>query len=100
MIWSFADDIDSDSSSLPPFTDTDYLAIDMEESLDKSIAVAALKNDNQFEKQIFSIVESPYLACSEDSVESGTLESSACFLLNALFKVSRLSCILIPALNM
>lgn len=100
MIWSFADDIDSDSSSLPPFTDTNYLAIDMEESLDKSIAIAALKNDDQFEKQIFSMVESPYLACSEDGVESGTLESSAYFLLNALFKVSRLSRILVPALNM
>jgi hypothetical protein len=99
MIWSFADDIDSESS-LPPFTDTDFLAIDMEESLEQSIAITSLKDDDQFKKQIFSMVKSPYLACSEDSIESGTLESSTYFLLNALFKVSGLSRILVPVPDM
>lgn len=99
MTWSFADDIPS-QSSVPPFTETELLAIDMEENLDQSIALASLKKDDQFEKHIFSMLKSPYLACSEDGVKSGTLESSAYFLLNALFKVSGLSRVLVPGPDM
>jgi hypothetical protein len=83
--WFFADLIDVDKDPLPlrPATFKE-----LQEKLDSSHVTFANRKNNEIGRNLGGIMNSKYIACSEDDADPGTLETAAYLLLNALNVVS------------
>ena len=85
--WDFADAIQPDPDLSLPIP-KGYGYDDLDKDLANSIDVKS-KSLEDIKKLVTGMMKNPYLACSQDGVATGTLESSAYYHLNALLKVSR-----------
>ena len=84
--WHFADAITvRPGLTLPLPKNYGYNDIDAELA---SATLISSKSLDDIKKLMTGMMKSPYLACSQDGVATGTLESSAYYHLNALLKVS------------
>jgi hypothetical protein len=84
--WDFADAINVRPGLTLPLPKT-YSYNEMDADL-ACATVTSTKSLNDIKKLMTGMMKSPYLACSQDGVATGTLESSAYYHLNALLKVS------------
>lgn len=85
--WDFADAIQP-TPNMQIEVPMGYYADDVEVALLNSITITPTKSMEEIKKLVTGMMKNPYLACSQDGVAAGTLESSAYFLLNELLRVS------------